>query len=238
MNRGTRRWPRCFTRRPGEGTMRPFQRPAALMTRFTRLAAFALTVLLASTAQAEEKYFGLTRAQVSDVGKCSGEATLGIASYMMYSAKKPYAETLALAQKANETSDPKLPPADIERRLKAVYAAKPPSSASWGGRNFKQCIVAKKTPVIIERIDTCYITSFYMAMMVDLRKNGGDSKEKISADMTANVTDPKQKDGLVSLIAYYYDQPPATDPTAQSILDIRHFLTCASADQRPVSGGK
>jgi hypothetical protein len=238
MNRSTRMRLARFTAAPGEGTMPPFQRPAAAMTRFIRLAAFALTLSLASTVHAEEKYFGLTRTQVSDVGKCSAETTLGIAAYMMYSARKPYAETLALALKANQSSDPKLPPADIERRLKAVYAAKPPSSASWGGRNFEQCVLAKKIPVIRERINTCYITSFYMAMMVDLRKNGGDSKEKISTDMTASVTDPKQKDGLTSLIAYYYDQPAATDPTAQSILDIRHFLTCASADQRPVSGSK
>lgn len=207
------------------------------MTAFPRFAAFILTLLLASTAQAEQKFFGLTAGQVSDVGVCSGEATLSIASYMIYTSKKPYAEALALALKSNETSNPKLPVADVERRLKAVYAAKPTSSADWGGRNFEQCVVAKGIPVVRERINTCYVPSFYMSLIVDLRKQGGDSKESIIADVTADIADAKRKENLVSLIAYYYDRS-TTESNTQSTLDIRHFLTCASADQRPVSGIK
>ncbi len=207
------------------------------MTHRLRFAALFLTLLLSSTAQAEQKYFGLTAAQVADVGQCSGEATLGIASYMVYATKKPYAEALALSQKSNENSEPKLPAADIERRLKAVYDAKPASSANWASQNFEQCIVAKTIPVVRERINTCYISSFYMSIIIDVRKQGGDSKEKIGADMTANLTDPNQKQALLDLISYYYEQP-AISQDAQSVLDIRHFLTCASDDQRPVSGSK
>ncbi len=207
------------------------------MTAIARFAAFALTLMLATTAQAEQKFFGLTSAQVTAVGACSGEATLGIASYMIYATKKPYAEALALAQKSNQSSDPKQPAADIERRLKAVYAAKPPSSASWSSLNFEQCVVARNIPVIRERINTCYMSSFYMSIIIDIRKQGGDSKEKIVADMTANLTDPAQKQALLGLINYYYEQP-AISQTEQSVLDIRHFLTCASPDQRPVSGAK
>jgi len=205
------------------------------MTHLPRLAAFALTVLLASTAHAEQKFFGLTSRQVSDVGTCSGEATLSIAAFMIYSSKKPYAEALAAAQKSNEASTPKLPPADIERRLKSVYAAKPTSSAAWGRGVFEQCVAAKAIPVIRERVATCYISSFYLSMMVDLRKQGGDTKEKVGTDMTRGLTDPKEKESMLALINYYFDQPDG-DANAQTLLDIRHFLTCASADQRPVSG--
>jgi hypothetical protein len=186
-------------------------RPSAIpMTHLPRLAAFALTVLLASTAHAEQKFF-------------------------VYSSKKPYAEALAAAQKSNEASTPKLPPADIERRLKSVYAAKPTSSAAWGRGVFEQCVAAKAIPVIRERVATCYISSFYLSMMVDLRKQGGDTKEKIGTDMTRGLTDPKEKESMLALINYYFDQPDG-DANAQTLLDIRHFLTCASADQRPVSG--
>jgi len=205
------------------------------MTHLPRLAAFVLTLLLASTAHAEQKFFGLTSRQVSDVGTCSGEATLGIAAYMIFSSKTPYAEALASAQKSNEASDPKLPAADIERRLKAVYAAKPTSSAAWGRGIFEKCVVAKSIPVIRERISTCYISSFYLAMMVDLRKQGGDTKEKIGADLTTGMTAAKEKEAMLALVGFYFDQP-AADPNAQTLQDIRHFLTCASADQRPVSG--
>lgn len=205
------------------------------MTHLPRLAAFALTVLLASTAHAEQKFFGLTRAQVADVGACSGEATLSIAAYMIYSSKKPYAEALAAAQKSNAASDPKLPPADLERRLKAVYAAKPNNSATWGRGVFGKCVATKAIPVIRERVSTCYMSSFYLSMMVDLRKQGGDTKEKIGTDMTTGMTDPKEKDSMLALIGYYFDRP-AEDANAQTLMDIRHFLTCASADQRPVSG--
>lgn len=207
------------------------------MTAIYRLAALSLTLLLAPTAQAEQKYYGLSGTQVSTVGACAGEASFGIASYMIYLSKKPYAEALALAQKSNASSNPKLPAADIERRMKAVYAAKPPSSASWGSSNFQQCILAKAIPVVPERINTCYISSFYMAMIVDVRKQGGNSKETIGKDLTASMTDPAQKQALLALINYYYEQP-AISATEKSVLDIRHFLTCASADQRPVSGTK
>jgi len=205
------------------------------MTHLPRLAAFALTLLLASPVHAEQKFFGLTRAQVANVGTCSGEATLSIAAYMIYSSKKPYAEALAAAQKSNETSDNKLPPADIERRLKAVYAAKPDSSATWGRGVFEKCVATKAIPVIRERVSTCYISSFYLSMMVDLRKQGGDTKEAIGTSMTAGMNDPKEKEGMLALIGYYFDRTPGNDAD-QTMLDIRHFLTCASADQRPVSG--
>jgi hypothetical protein len=239
MNRSGRQSRYAFSGSASAGTMRLFLYRPSPMTRFPRLTAFAVTLLLAaSSAQAEQKFFGLSGQQVSNVGACSGEATLGIAAFMMYSNKKPYADTLASALKANETADPKLPVADIERRLKAVYDAKPPSSASWAQQNFERCVIAKKIPVIAARVRTCYVTSFYMSLMVDLRKRGGDSKERIVQDLTTNVPDAKQKEGLVALIGYYYDQPPSADPNAQAILDIRHFLTCASADQRPVSGTK
>jgi hypothetical protein len=239
MNRSDGKSPDAFSRADRAGTMRLLLHRQPLMISFPRLTAFAVTLLLAAgNAHAEQKFFGLTARQVSDVGACSGEATLGIASFMMYSNKKPYADTLAAALKANETADPKLPAADIQRRLKAVYDAKPPSSASWAQQNFERCVIARKIPVITERIRTCYVTSFYMSLMVDLRKRGGDSKERIVQDLTANIPDAKQKEGLVALIGYYFDQPPTTDPNAQAILDIRHFLTCASADPRPVSGTK
>lgn len=209
--------------------------PADSMTRCPRLAAFALTLLVAGAVHAEQKFFGLTSKQVSDVGTCSGEATLGIAAYMIYSSKKSYEEALSLALKSNETSVPKLPPADIERRLKAVYAAKPINSASWGRKNFEQCVVAKRIPVITERVGTCYTSSFYLSLIVDLRKQGGDSKEKIGVDLTTGMAEGQEKQGMLALVGYYFDRP-ATEASAQTLLDIRHFLTCASADQRPVSG--
>lgn len=208
------------------------------MTPFLRPGAFALTLLLAATtAHAEQKVFGLNRAQVSDLLNCSGESTLSLAAYLMYSSKKPYAEALASALKANQDSETKLPAADIERRLKAVYAAKPPNSAAWAQTVFSQCVVARAIPVTRERIDSCYTTSFFLSMMVDLRKNGGDSRERIAADMSGGVTDAQQKKNLLALVDYYYDRP-ATSQDTQIVEDMRHFLVCASPDQRPVSGEK
>jgi hypothetical protein len=195
------------------------------------LAALACTLLAAPPAAAEKKIYGLTQAATANTLHCANESSLGLGAYLLYETGQPLEKTLPIALASeNAKADPK----EAERRIRAVYAGKPPTPATWGQQVFQQCLVMKSVPLDHTRTGNCYLLTFYLATVVNLHRDAGRTDQQILDQMISAKADPQFRKRVLGLIAKYGARSKA-DPRQNSIADLGTFLQCVSPTAPAVS---
>jgi hypothetical protein len=217
----------CFTGAPSASRSHE-------MTRFHPLAvvaALACTLLAAPEAAAEKRIYGLTQAATSNTLHCAAESSLGLGAYLLYETGHPLEKTLPVAL---ATEAAKSEPKEVERRVRAVYAAKPTSPANWGTQVFQNCLVMKSVPLDYTRTGNCYLLTFYLATVVTLHRDAGRTDQQILDQMISPKADANFRAHVLKLIAEYGARGIA-DPRKNSIDDLGRFLQCVSPTQPAVS---
>ena len=196
------------------------------------LAVLACLLAAAGPARAEKKIFGLTSQGAGDTLLCASESSMALGAYLLYETGRPLEETLPIAR---QSATGKAQPADAERRLRAVNAAKPRTTAQWGRQVFQSCLAQKLVPLPVARTGNCYMLTFYLAAVVPVHKANGHTPKTMMDIIVTKEADPTFRTKLEPLVVEYYGRSDA-DPRKNNVSDLGRFLKCANPGQPAVSG--
>ena len=220
----------CFTcapHAPANAKIMNRLRPALV------LAALLGTLLAAPDALAEKRIYGQSPISVSNTMNCAAEASLALGAYLLFETGAPIEQTLPVAlSSAAAKSDPK----NTERRLRAVYDAKPVSASVWATQIFQGCLAMKVVPVDYARSGNCYLLTYYLAAVVPLHKSRGMDNQQILQQVVPGKPDPAFLARVQKLVDEYATRGNA-NPRKNNVTDTGRFLQCVSPGVPAVSNG-
>jgi hypothetical protein len=197
------------------------------------LAATAAMLAVSAPALAEKKIYGQTQVATGNTLHCANEASLGLGAYLLYETGQPLEKTMPYALNSEVgKADPK----EAERRMRAIYAAKPTSPAQWGTQVFQNCLVMKSVPLDHTRSGNCYLLTFYLAAVTTMHREAGRTEQQILDQMISPQADKTFRERVLAKIREYSARGNA-DPKKNSTIDLGTFLQCVTPSAPPVSEG-
>jgi hypothetical protein len=195
------------------------------------LAALACTLAMATDALAEKRIYGQTQVAAGNTLRCAAEASLSLGAYLLYETGKPIEQTLPIAM---TSAAAKADARETERRLRAVYAAKPVSPPAWGTQVFQQCLVNKAIPLDYTRSGNCYLLTFYLGAVVPLHQAQGMTNQQILAQVVPGSADAAFRTRVQVLVNEIVVRGNV-DPRKNNVQDLGRFLQCVAPGQPAVS---
>lgn len=188
------------------------------------VAAFVGATGIASAQATTESLYGLSKEQVSDTMTCAGSAGYDMVMFEFFHSGEPIDKTLPMA---TSMSKDVMPPAEVEQRLRAVYAAKPANVTEWSRNRFAQCLAQAQVPIEAARARRCYQHTFFLAARVPMAKARGLTREQYVAGFDLAGMDPANRANFDRLITLLWDRDPNATPE-NHLQDIAFFLKCAT----------
>jgi hypothetical protein len=184
---------------------------------------------LASAVHAEQRVYGLTRPQVVASLTCGSWTALDMVMHANAKGDEPFEAVLANVLKVGDADGDGVPwpRADIERHLRAAFAAKAAPSTQFARDQFVACLVAQQVPLDPALAGRCYMASFLPAALVPMAKDRGLDRAVYIAGVTPQDAPPDVQDAFRRIAGALWDRDPA-NAQKNAMEDVASFLACAA----------